>query len=126
MQDLFSPQMLSLAMALLLLWVGVNLLVNVVRLNKTYELTANRFLYPANCRPEDCKNVAGFIRFMTPRMIAFGVLCLLFAVFVTLQSMTALFSELPPWIGNGLPLLLFLPLFVWYVIFINKAAKRFW
>ena len=126
MQDLFSPQILSLAMALLLLWMGVNLLLNVVRLNKTYELTANRLLYPANCRPEDCKNVAGFIRFMTPRITAFGVLCLLFAVFVAIQSMTELFSDLPIWLANGLPLLLFLPLFVWYVIFINKAAKRFW
>lgn len=118
--------MMSLLMAALLLWMGVSILLAIRRLNRSYDLSANRFIYPANCRPEDCRDVAGFVRFMTPRFLTFAVLCLLLGALLLLLGLTKIGEALPSWVSTWAPLFLFLPLFVWYVVFINKAAKRFW
>ncbi len=126
MQGLSSSNVLVLLMSAMLAWVSVNVLISTVKINRSYELGPSRFIYPANCRPELCQDPAGFIRFITPRLAAFGVLGLLLCVFMVINELTGLLSFLPDWFSNGVSLFLFIPLFVWYVIFINKAAKRFW
>lgn len=126
MQELSSSNALVLLMAAMLVWVCVNILISAVRLNRACRLIPSRFIYPSNCKPELCRDVLGFIRFITPRLIVFGLLGLLLAVFFVVNEMTGLLSALPAWFSDGVALFLFVPLFVWYVIFINKAAKRFW
>lgn len=126
MPQLSASNLLVLILAAMLAWVSVNVLISIVRLNRTYELNPSRFIYPANCRPEQCRDVVGFIRFVTPRFVIFGVLGLLLCVFFIVNEMTGLLSALPDWFSNGAALFLFVPLFVWYVVFINKAAKRYW
>ncbi|MBO4418751.1 MAG: hypothetical protein J5789_02875 [Oscillospiraceae bacterium] len=126
MPELSPSNLLVLLMTAMLVWVSVNVLISTIRINRTYELVPNRFIYPANCKPELCQDPAGFIRFMTPRLIGFGVLGLLLSVFFVVNEMTGLLAALPAWFSEGAALFLFVPLFVWYVIFINKAAKRFW
>ncbi len=118
--------LLVLALAGMLAWLSVNILLSVYKLNKSYELSPNRFIYPANCKPELCQDVAGFIGFITPRLVIFGVLGLLVTGFYLVNELTAVFSFLPAWFAKGLSYFLFVPLFIWYVIFINKAAKKFW
>lgn len=126
MLELSPSNTLVLLMSAMLVWVSVNVLISTIRINRTYELVSNRFIYPANCKPELCQDPAGFIRFMTPRLIGFGVLGLLLSVFFVVNEMTGLLAALPAWFSEGAALFLFVPLFIWYVIFINKAAKRFW
>ncbi len=126
MPQFSSSNILVFVLAGMLVWVSVNLLLAVVRLNRTYDLVPNRFIYPANCRPELCQDPAGFIRFMTPRLTVFGVVGLLLSALMLVCELTELLAALPDWFTHGVSLFLFLPLFVWYVIFINKAAKRFW
>lgn len=126
MQELSSSNALVLLMAAMLVWVCVNILISAVRLNRACQLIPSRFIYPSNCKPELCRDVLGFIRFITPRLVVFGLLGLLLAVFFVVNEMTGLLSALPAWFSDGVALFLFVPLFVWYVIFINKAAKRFW
>ncbi len=126
MPELSASNVLVLLMTAMLVWVSVNVLLAVIRLNRSYELAPNRFIYPANCKPELCLDPLGFIRFISPRLIAFGVLGLLLSVFMVVNEMTGLLSALPDWFSQGAALFLFVPLFIWYVIFINKAAKRFW
>ena len=126
MSQLSASNMLVLILAAMLAWLSVNVLISVVRLNKTYELSPSRFIYPAACSPDQCRDVLGFIRFATPRFVIFGVLGLLLSIFFVLNEMTGLLSLFPDWFSNGVALFLFVPLFIWYVIFINKAAKRFW
>jgi hypothetical protein len=126
MPELSSSNILVLILTAMLAWASVNVLIAVVRLNRTYELSPSRYIYPANCKPELCLDPAGFIRFMTPRLWAFGLLGLLICVIYVVNEFTDLLAFLPDWISRGAALFLFIPLFVWYVIFINKAAKRFW
>ena len=126
MSELSSSNILVLILAGMLAWLSVNVLTAAVRLNRTYELFPSRFIYPANRKPELCQDPGGFITFITPRLLAFGILGLLLCVFFVVNEFTGLLSFLPDWFSSGAALFLFIPLFVWYVIFINKADKRFW
>ena len=126
MPNLSLSNYLVLFMSIMLGWASINVILSVIRLNRTYELMPSRFIYPANCKPELCLDPAGFIRFMTPRLWGFGLLGLVVCAFLLLNEFTDLLSGLPSWFSSGVSLFLFLPIFVWYVIFINKAANRFW
>ena len=41
-------------------------------------------------------------------------------------DITDLMAGAPDWFSNGVALFLAMPLFVWYIVFISKAARRFW
>ena len=97
MPELSSSNVLVLLMTAMLVWVSVNVLLAVIRMIRSYELVPNRFIYPANCKPELCLDPLGFIRFISPRLIAFGVLGLLLSVFMVVNEMTGLLSALPDW-----------------------------
>lgn len=126
MPELSSSNILVLLLAAMLAWLSVNVLMAAVRLNRTCELFPSRFIYPANRKPELCQDPAGFVLFSVPRFLIFGILGLLLCIFYVVNEFTGLLSFLPDWISNGAALFLFIPLFIWYVIFINKADKRFW
>ena len=126
MPNLSMSNYLVLLMAGMLLWVSFQAVRSAIRLSRTYELKPNKYIYPANCKPENCLDPAGFIGFIVPRLWIFGGLGLAVSALILLIEFTDLFRFLPAWISNGLSLFLFLPLFVWYIVFINKAAKRFW
>lgn len=126
MPQLNSSNILVLAMAAMLTWISVNVILAVIRLNRTYELVPNKFIYPANCKPDLCLDPAGYIGFMTPRLWGFGVLGLLITLVMLVNEFTDLFAAAPEWFTKGVALFLAMPIFVWYIIFINKAAKRFW
>ena len=126
MPQLSMSNYLVLIMAGMLVWVSVNAILGVIRLNRSYELIPNKFIYPSNCSPELCQDPAGFIRFITPRLWAFGLVGLALAAFIVVNEFTGLLSGLPAWFSNGVSLFMFLPIFVWYIAFISKAAKRFW
>ena len=126
MSQLNSTTVLDLIMAATLVWCCVNLLLAVIKLKQNYMLVPNRFLYPASCKPEKCKDVAGFVAFICPRILIFAVLGLLISLLLVCILLFGLFDGLPGWVTRWLPVGLFLVLFVWYGIFINKAARRYW
>lgn len=126
MPELSYSNILVLILAAMLIWVSINVLLAIAKINRTYQLTPSRFIYPANNKPEDCKDVVGFISFMTPRLVGFSVMGLLIAAFILVNELTSLFAALPGWFTQGAVFFLFIPIFIWYVIFINKAARKFW
>lgn len=126
MSDFSLSSALTIAVAGLLIWAGISILIGLKRINETFELVPNRFIYPSNFKPEKCKDPAGFIGFITPRLRAFALLSLLLSVLLILQSVTKVFAFLPDWLAKRASSLLFIPLFIWYVFVINKAAKQYW
>ena len=126
MSQIIYSKITALFISAMLVFTSVNILIAVIRMNKTYMLLPSRFLYPANCKPENCKDIAGFIAFITPRLIAYVILTLLIAVLFILFEMTDSFTGVPALLKKIIPFILFLPLFVWYIVFINKAGKNFW
>lgn len=126
MSELSYSEILVLILAAMLIWVSINTLIAIVRLNRTKELKQSKYIYPASCKPEQCKDPQGFIAFITPRLIGFGVIGLIIAAFILVNGMTDVFAATPNWFRNGAVFFLFIPLFIWYVVFINKAARKFW
>lgn len=126
MQSLSPYNYLVIVMAGILVWVSLRILIGVVRLNRTYELIPNRFVYPAKRKPQDCQDVAGFIGFITPRLVIFSVLGLLLSALMLVSQLPGLKAGLPSWFSDGAWRFLLVFLFFWYIIFINKAARQYW
>lgn len=126
MPELSMSNYLVLMMAAMLLWVSFQAIRGAIQLNRTYELIPSRFIYPANCKPELCLDPAGFIRFITPRLWGFGLVGFALCALMLANEFWGILSFLPAWFADGASLFLFLPVFAWYIVFINKAAKRFW
>lgn len=68
------------------LCVGAYSLFSVLRLKQTDGQYENRLLYPASFLKKDCKDLAGYIAFMTPRVTIFGILCVLMAAAELVRS----------------------------------------
>ena len=125
MPELNYYSVLNLFVTAMFIWAGISILIAVKRLNDSYELVPNRFIYPANCKPARCKDPAGFIGFISPRLNLFAIAALVISI-LRILALFGLFSFLPGWISQFGFTLLFIALFVSYVVFINQAAKRFW
>ena len=120
-----TSSLMGALVALMLLWLGGYCIYTVIRLNRTYELFPSKILYLANARAQDCKDDLGFIRFMSPRLIIFGILCILVAGLRIILSFTQLI-RVPDWFNSLGMILIYLPVIVWYILIINRAYKKFW
>lgn len=104
-----------------------------VRLRRYWGFFPNKFLLPANCKPEDCLDEDGYLEYMAPKLLIFGLLCILCAVVyvpVMLPNIALLmgmeegttfytvYCSIVPFLGFGA--------FVWYMVCQTKASKRFW
>ena len=114
---------LELVLILMLVGSGVYSLYTVIRLKTTMYLFPNRFLYPSNCKPEDCTDEPGFIEYILPRLTIFGVACLLLGIFLILVWVVGLF-KLPTWFDYAVPFL-GLAFFGWYIWIQSKVYKLF-
>ena len=115
--------LLELTLIIMLTASGVYAIYTVIRLRATMYLFPNRFLYPSNCKPEDCTDESGFIDYILPRLTIFGVACLLLGIFLILVWIVKLFP-LPTWFDYAVP---FLGLFFfgWYIWIQNKVYKLY-
>lgn len=116
--------MMSLFLVVTLIGAGVYSLYSVIKLKKEGYLFPNRLLYPGNCAPEDCLDEVGFMNYIAPRISIFGIGCIVFGVLVALDEYVGF--GMAPWIStfalSGLGILMF----IWYIIVLNKASKRYW
>ena len=116
---------LNFLMAGMLLFAGGYAIYSAIRLKVQYYLFENRYLYPGNCEPKDCKDAYGFIDYIFPTILTLGIICFLLGLLYASTRFTSLIS-LPTWVVDYLiPAVGFLA-FVWYVIVQRKAAKKFW
>lgn len=115
--------MLQIILLVLLGGSGIYALYSVIRLQKEQYLFPNKFLYPANCKPDDCNDVPGFIAFITPRMLIFGIGCLVLAILLSLTWIAKLFT-LPVWLDYTVPFL-GVAFFGWFIFIQNKVYKLF-
>ena len=116
--------LVGVMMTITMLWAGGYAIYSVIRLQRDYILFDNSIIYPAQCKPRDCKDVGGFIAFMAPRLWIFGILCAVIGL-VMLLSQALRVLVLPDWgdyalLGAGLAVI------VWYMVVINRASKKFW
>ena len=115
--------MMQILLLVLLVGAGVYALYSAIRLHREQMLFPNKFLYPGDCKPEDCADVGGFIDFILPRTLLLGASMLVMGVALALNTYVFLLDAL--WIDIAMLVLPF-GVFLWYIIAQRKAAKRFW
>lgn len=118
-------QLLNLMLVVMVGWAGIYAIYTAIRLNREFYLFPNRFLYPANCPPDACQDVGGFISFMLPRLWLLGVLCLVVAVLMVVVNVIGV-QGLPYWFSTYVLPFLGLAVFAWYISVNARAAKKFW
>ncbi len=116
---------LNLMLVGMLGWAGIYAVYTAIKLNREYYLFPNRFLYPANCSPDACTDVTGFISFILPRLWILGILCLALAALMTVVDLMQIFV-LPYWISTYLLPFSGFAVFAWYISVNARSAKRFW
>ena len=116
---------LNMLMAALLLFAGGYAVYSAIKLKTLYYLFENRYLYPGNCDPKDCKDQYGFIDFIFPRILALGIICLALGVVYALTKFSDVI-HLSDWLLDYVVPGLGFAAFIWYVVIQRKAAKRFW
>lgn len=115
--------LLDSLMGFMLLACGVYALFTAFKLKHLCYLFPSSFLYPGDCKPNDCTDVPGFIDFMLPRLFLFGGAVLLLAA-VFLVNMLVLHID-SVFFNIGY-IVVPLALFGWYIFAQRKAAGRFW
>lgn len=115
--------MLNMLLLAMMLGVGIYCIYTFIRLRKQCELFPNKFLYPGNCRPEECVDVDGFINYILPRMLIFGIAMLLCGGAYGLLEMVWKINHIAINIGS---MVLPLAIFGWYIYVQRKAANLFW
>ena len=115
--------MLNMLLLAMMLGVGIYCIYTFIRLRKQCELFPNKFLYPGDCKPEECVDVDGFINYILPRMLIFGIAMLLCGGAYGLLVMVWEINHIAINIGS---MVLPLAIFGWYIYVQRKAAKLFW
>ena len=116
-------QMLDTLLVVMLLGCGAYAIFSAAKLRKLCYLFPNNFIYPGDCKPDDCVDVPGFIFYIFPRLLMLGIGMLLLGGAAALNMLVLKLDA--TWIDIAsivLPLLLF----AWYIIAQRRAAKRFW
>lgn len=118
----FDGMMNSVLMALLLLS-GIYGLYTVIRLHRTLLLFPNKFLYPGNCKPEDCLDEDGFIDYILPRLTIWSIVMLVLGIFFTLNVYVIKYNAF--WfqcVLFAVPIVVL----IWLMLIQRVAAKRYW
>ncbi len=117
--------MLDLLLIAMLAYVGGFAVYTAIKLNREFCLFDSRFLYPANCKPKDCKNPGGFILYIIPRLWVLGSLCLLLCVLTVLADFVKV-PFLQNWFGRYVLPFAGFGVLLWYVVVNARTAKKFW
>ena len=117
--------MLDLFMLAMLLYVGGYGMYTVIRLRRERVLFKNRFLYPANCSPEDCTDEQGFIAYISPRLFIMSLVSLI--LLVALALLLYVFPALSPWWVESIVIpVIGVGVLAWFMLIQSRAYKRFW
>ncbi len=115
--------MLDILLMVMLFGCGIYSLYTVIKLRRTYYLEPNKFLYPANCKPEDCLDADGFIDYILPKLTICGILWLLSGIAFAVNNYVLKFEG---WLVYTLTIIVPVAPFVWYMFIQRKSAKEFW
>lgn len=101
------------------------------RLRRQWGFFPNKFLLPANCPAEECLDGDGYLSYISPRLLIFGVLCIVcgilylpvmlpnLGILLGLEgTLSTVYSGVVPMLGFGV--------FIWYMVCQTKASRKFW
>lgn len=115
--------MLDTLLVVMMIAVGIYAIYSAIRLYREQMLFPNKFLYPGDCKPEDCLDPGCFIDYIFPRLLILGAALLIMGILLGLNSY--LFKIDALWIDISM-MVVPVSIFVWYMLCQRKAAKSFW
>lgn len=114
---------LNVVLTVMLLGCGIYGIYTVIKLRRSYMLFPNKFLYPGNCKMEDCLDEDGFIDFILPRLTVLSIVMLILGIAFALNTYVFKISN---WWTDLAIIILPCATFVWYIFIQRKAAKQYW
>ena len=121
--DTDMVSMISILLVIMMLGLGVYCIYTFFRLHREYYLFPNKFLYPGDCPPENCTDVSGFIEFILPRILIFGIAVILCGIGYGMLDLVWKVKHIAVFICS---LVIPLGIFAWYIYVQRKAANLFW
>lgn len=115
--------LLSVFLTFMLFACAIYGLYTAIRLRITLMLFPNKFIYPANCRAEDCLDEDGFIDYIIPRLMIWSLLMLVVAVAYTVNAFILMYDH---WIIDIATIIVPVVVVGWLMFIQRASAKRFW
>lgn len=118
MDGFFNSDTVIIIFDVLILLLGIYLIFNAIKMKKTDEMPSI-LLTPKELKL--CKNPYGFIDYMFPFLLIFGIVATLFGI-VSLIGDTLLDF---PRIYDGVAVLVLLTVWVWFSMMLRRAKQKF-
>ena len=100
---------------------GIYVIYQYIMMVKTRKLQ-NSALLPKEIDPKKCKDTEGYINYIGPKMLAFGIVATICGAIGLIQDFT---GNPGTWVYM-LGIVVFVVVAVWYSVAIKKAMKEFW
>ncbi len=101
---------------------GGYILITWFKLRIAGRLFPNSLLIPKDKAPKDCLDAPGYIAYIGPRMLIFGIPVLLFGVISLINEYVQFYGL---WVAEGMTFAT-LGFIIWYAVCTRKAVKMFW
>ncbi|MCR4611550.1 MAG: hypothetical protein K5644_06600 [Lachnospiraceae bacterium] len=118
MNSFLNSEVVLIIFDVIVLLLGVYLIFNAIKMKKT-DTIPGILLAPKELKM--CKNPYGFIDYMFPFLLVFGIVCTLFGIVSVLGDGLLDF----PAIYNGISVLILLTVWVWFSMMLRKAKTKF-
>ncbi len=115
-------EMLNVLLLVMLLGFGAYGIYTYIRLRRTYEMFPNKFMYPGNCKPEECLDPDGFLDYIMPRVLILSVLMLVCGLAYGVYYVMKLDLF---WVDIA-SMVVPVAILIWYAVAQRKASKLYW
>lgn len=115
--------LLSIFLSVMVLGCAVYGLYAAIRVRVTYMLFPNKFLFPANCKMEDCLDEDGYIEYIVPRLMIWSILMLIVGIVYSLNAFVFFYGG---WIIDIATIVVPVAVIGWLMVIQRSSAKRFW
>lgn len=107
---------------LIALGCGVYCIMTFIKLRIAGRLIPNGLLVPKDKTPKDCEDEAGYLRYMSPRLLILGIVTALFGAVSLLNDYLKFYNMTISLILTGVAFVTV----VWYGVCNYRANKRHW
>ncbi len=118
MSSFLNSDTVFLIFDVIVLLLGIYLIFNAIKMKKTDSIPT-MLLGPKEIKM--CKNPYGFIDYMFPFILVFGIVCVVFGIFnIVADAILHL-----PGIYDGIAVVVLLAVWFWFSMMLRKAKNRF-
>lgn len=115
---------LAVLLGITYVYIAFTAISHFIRLRKEGMLFESKLLYPTNCSMSGCIDEAGYVDFISPKMLLIGIVCGICAVYEGVSYF--LWESIPLWLNIICTFVVPILLVVYMVVIYRLGAKRYW